>query len=201
MARTGHKLPGTPLIMHGPPSLPVLIDERITTADTNGGLYAFLPWGLHNVSIPEVLPISDGVRMRFVSWSDNVKSATRQVDIGNNVTLSVNYRTQNRLDVISEFATTGGSGWYFENETAVVSVEPRVVFAEGLPGLLGVRHVLDNWRGGCMVNAGTCSVIMNSPRVVSAVWKDDYTFPIVFATLIVMVLGLTLFLRCGRRAH
>jgi hypothetical protein len=189
------------LILHGLPNLPVLIDGRIVKADANGGLYAFLPWGMHNVSVPEALPVSDGVRMRFINWSDDVKSATRQVDISNNVTLSVNYRTQNRLDVISEYATTSGSGWYFENETAVASVEPTVVFAQGLPGLLGVRHILVNWGGGCMVSANTCSVIMDRPREVTAVWRDDYTISIVFATLIAMVLALTLILRRRKRAH
>ena len=189
------------LVMHSLPNLPVMIDGRIMTADANGNLYALLPWGLHNVSVPEALAVSDCVRMKFVGWSDDVKSATRQVDIGNNVSLSVNYRTQNRLDVVSEFATTGGSGWYFGNETAVASVEPSVVFAQGLPGFLGVRHIFVSWTGDCMVNAGTCSVIMDMPRVVTAVWRDDYTISIVFAILIAMVLSITLFLRRRRRAR
>lgn len=182
------------------PNLPVMIDGRIMKTDAGGGLHAFLPWGLHNVSIPESLPVSEGVRMSFVNWSDNVESATRQINIGNNVTLRVNYQTQYRLDVISEYAVTSGSGWYFQNETATASVEPTAVFAEGLPGLLGVRHVFDHWVGGCVSDGATCSEIMNEPKQVTAVWRDDYTVSLAFATSIAVVLAITALLRHRRKS-
>jgi hypothetical protein len=181
------------------PNLPVMIDGRITNANSSGSVRTFLGWGLHNVSVPESVPVSEGVRMRFVRWSDALTSATRQINIGNDMTINALYGTQYRLDVISQYATTGGSGWYFQNETAVASVDSTSVPAEGLLGLVGVRHVLDHWTGICKANGGTCTLTMTGPTKVTAVWRDDYTISIVFAVAIAVVVSLTSILRHRRK--
>lgn len=181
------------------PTLPVTIDGMQMRTDSTGSLQAFLPWGQHNVSIADSLPVSEGVRMTFVRWSDGVTSATRQVSIGNNMTLSALYEPQYRLDVSSPYATTNGSGWYFQNETAVAFVEPTTVPAEGTLGLVGVRHVLDHWVGNCLADNVTCKLIMSGPSSVIAVWRDDYTTPILLAVSIAVIVSLTILLHHRRK--
>jgi hypothetical protein len=181
------------------PNLPVMIDGRKTKTDSTGNLQAFLPWGLHNMSVPEALLVTEGVRMTFVKWSDGVTLAARQINIGNNITLSGLYETQYRLDVASPYATTSGSGWYSQNQTATASVEPTAVPAEGVLGLVGVRHVFDHWVGNCKTNAVVCTLTMSGPTRVVAVWRDDYTISILLTVSIAVVVALTAILRHRRR--
>jgi hypothetical protein len=169
------------------PHLPIAIDGETIQADSSGTLRVQLAWGVHNLVAPNIIPGQNGVRESFVGWSDNVSSATREINIGNNMTLHANYETQYRLDVNSPFATTNGGGWYFENETANVSVEPTWVFSQGLLGLLGVRHVFDHWTGACTTSQAECTLAMNGPKETTAVWREDYTVPIAVSAIVVIV--------------
>lgn len=101
--------------------------------------------------------------------------------------LCANYEMQYRLDVVSAYAATNGPGWYFENVTTHASVAPSELPAQGLPGLLGVRHVFDHWTGDCTGSRGECAAVMDAPKTAAAVWRDDYTTTILaIVSLIVM---------------
>ena len=157
------------------PHLPITIDDQTYETDSEGRFGAYLPWGSYKVTGPEVIPKGDGVRERFVGWSDNVTEATRTITLGNNLTLSVDYKTQYFLDVNSPYGSTSGSGWYFENTLANASINPTAVSAEGFLGLFGVRQVFDHWTGDCQGSQSECTMTMNGPKNVIAVWRDDYS--------------------------
>ena len=181
------------------PNLPITIDGTQMITDLKGELQTFLLWGDHNVSVAGFLPVSEGMRMTFVKWSDGLTSPIRQVSIGNNLTLNASYQPQYRLDVNSPYALPSGSGWYFQNETATASVEPTIVPAEGILGLVGVRHVLDHWTGHCKTQSVTCSVLMNGPYTVTAVWRDDYTNTILLLGSIAVIVGIIVLVYNRRR--
>ncbi len=180
------------------PHLPLTIDGRTVQTDSTGALRVGLLWGPHNVTAPDIIPVQNGVRDLFVSWSDNVSSAIREINIGNNMTLHANYERQYRLDVSSPYATTSGGGWYFANEHANVSVQPTWVFSEGLLGLLGVRQVFDHWTGACTTSQPECILPMNGPKETTAVWREDYTIPV--AAIVAIAAGI-LWLRRKRSKH
>ena len=142
--------------------------------------------GAHNVTAPDIIPGQNGVREFFVGWGDNVSSAAREINIDNNMTLQANYERQYRLDVSSPYATASGSGWYFTNEPANVSVQPTWVLSEGLLGLLGVRHVFDHWTGACTISQPECTLPMNGPKMTTAVCREDYTIPIAVSIIFVI---------------
>jgi hypothetical protein len=169
------------------PHLPIIIDGSTIQTDNNGTLRMQLPWGLHNVTSPEIIPVQDGVRESFVGWSDNVSSATRKVNIGNNMTLHANYEQQYRLNVSSPYATAYGSGWYFANEPANISVQPTWVFSGGILGLLGVRQVFDHWTGACTSSQPDCTIPMIGPKETTAVWREDYTIPIAVSAIVAII--------------
>lgn len=175
------------------PHLPVTIDNRTFETDADGRFGAYLPWGSYKLTVPEVIPKGEGVRESFVGWGDNITEATRTITLGNNLTLSVNYRTQYRLDVSSRYASTDGSGWYFENTLANISINPTAVLAESFLGVLGVRHVFDRWTGDCSGSQPTCTVPMNDPKNVIALWRDDYTITGVAIVSLLTVVTLVVF--------
>ena len=166
------------------PHQSITIDGSTTQTDSSGTLRIRLLWGLHNVTVADTIPVQDDVRELFVGWSDNVSFASREVNVGNNMALHANYEKQYRLDVTSAFATVSGSGWYFANENASVSVEPTWVFSEGLLGLLGVRQVFDHWTGACTTSQPDCTLPMNGPKETAAVWREDYTIPIAVSAIV-----------------
>jgi hypothetical protein len=168
------------------PHLSMSVDNRTLQADANGTLQIHLPWGVHQLSVPQVIPQGNGVRNFLVSWSDNVSSASREINIGNNETFGINYRTQYYLDVISPYAATNGSGWYFEGEKAKATVQSLAVFHEGLLGFLGVRRVFDGWTGDCSSRQIECTLTMTGPKQATALWREDYALTF-FACSVVAV--------------
>jgi hypothetical protein len=167
--------------------LPITIEGQTYGTNANGTFQAKIPWGSYRISVPEVIPMNEGSRAVFSGWNDNVADASRAIAIGNNLTLKANYRVQHRLDVISPYGSTNGSGWYFDNMNATSSVSPSVIPAEGLVGMIGVRHVFDHWTGDCTGPKPECDVIMDSPRSVTAVWRDDYTMTIALSAAILAI--------------
>jgi len=136
------------------------------------------------VRIPDAIQTGNGTRLGFRAWSDNNTESDRIVTLGNNLTLSADYVKQYNLEAVSPYGALAGSGWYFEGSTANVSLQPTAVPYEEWLGLIGVRHVFDHLTGSCQTSQPNCSVSMNSPKTVIAVWRDDYTIPILIALTI-----------------
>ena len=134
--------------------------------------------------IPDAIQTGNGTRLGFRAWSDNNTESDRIVTLGNNLTLSADYVKQYNLEAVSPYGALAGSGWYFEGSTANVSLQPTAVPYEEWLGLIGVRHVFDHLTGSCQTSQPNCSVSMNSPKTVIAVWRDDYTIPILIALAI-----------------
>jgi hypothetical protein len=171
------------------PNLDVNVDNVTYQTDANGVFQAPFPWGDHHVRVPDVIPYGNSTRMWFRSWSDNSTENDRIVTLGNNLTLSISYGKQFRLQTISPYGSVTGSGWYFEDTSANVSVQPTAVFFDGWLGFIGARHVFDHLANACERSQPTCSVRMDGPKTVIAVWRDDYTIPVLIALAIVALIG------------
>jgi hypothetical protein len=178
--------------------LPITIEGQTYGTNANGTFQANVPWGSYRISVPEVIPISESSRAVFIGWSDHVAGSSRVITIGSDMTLGVSYRVQHRLDVTSPYGSTNGSGWYFDNMNATSSVTPSVIPAEGLAGMIGVRHVFDHWTGDCIGSKPECDLVMDSPKRVAAVWRDDYTITIA-ALISIGVVGALVFALLSRR--
>jgi hypothetical protein len=163
------------------------VERQTYGTDANGTLRAIVPWGTYAISVPEVIPISNVTRAVFVGWNDNVREANRTVTIRENMRLHANYRMQYSLTVSSLYASTSGSGWYFEGTNASLSVDPDTVSAEGIAGVLGVRHIFDHWTLSCTDSESKCVVIMDSPKSATAVWRDDYTMTVALSAAILAI--------------
>ncbi len=180
--------------------LPITVGNQTFTTDASGRIQTRLPWGFYTVSVPEIIPKGEGVRSVFVGWSDNVTQATRTITLGENTTLRANFRTQYRLDVFSPYASTKGSGWYFENTNATISITPTAVPADGLLGFLGVRFVFDHWTGSCAGTRPECLFLMDSPRTATAVWREDYAITILGIAAVAAAICIIAFVLRRRRA-
>ena len=181
------------------PNLPITIGNRTFQTDLKGAFRAFLAWGRYEITVPETIPKGEGARVAFVGWSDNISEPRRVITIGNNMTLQANYEMQYYLDVNSSYGSANGSGWYPQNQEALTSVSPTTVMAEGLSGILGVRRVFDHWSGDCTGTQPECSIIMEGPKKLGAVWRDDYT--VTMLGLVVLIVAAATLVLLRKRAH
>ena len=188
------------LTIHTPyPNLPISVGKRNFQTNPNGMFQAYLTWGTYEVGVPEVIPKGEGARAAFVGWNDNVHEPKRVITVGNNVTLSASYEMEYYLDVKSQYGSANGSGWYHENQEARASVLSGTIVAEGLPGMLGVRHVFDHWTGDCSGAEHECTITMDGPKQVGAIWRDDYTITIFGAILLIVATGAAIALNKRRK--
>jgi hypothetical protein len=181
------------------PNIPITVEGGSSKVTVTGRLQAYAPWGDYKIAVPEVISEGEGARAAFVGWSDNSRQATRTITVGNDVTLRAQYEMQYNLNVTSLYGSTEGTGWYSQNTNASLSVHPLSVPAEGLPGLLGVRHVFDHWNDGCMSSQPECTVVMDGPKRATAVWREDYMIPTLALVSIAVVATIVLLFINRRR--
>jgi len=117
-------------------------------------------------------PVDQGNRTRkvFVSWSGNITSESIEITIQmmGPRTIIANWRTEYELRVLSERGKPLGQGWISAGVTAKFSVEPMVSLENG------VRYVFAKWTGDYDGAFREGSVVMGSPKTVSATWRTQY---------------------------
>jgi hypothetical protein len=145
---------------------------------------------------PDIIYNSPGTRLVFDGW--HLNGERRQTElmtiiVNGSMTIAAGYRTEYYLNVTSSVARTNGSGWYAKDALASFSVEPPSVPAEGLLGILGLKHSFAEWIGqGSSVDfpsepEGT--VIMKEPTALLAVWQVDWASFILNVGLLLLALA------------
>jgi len=135
-----------------------------------------------------------GVRYVFEYWTvDQAKTSGNPITILMNRphNLSIQYQTQYYVDVISESGNPTGSGWFDANSTTNISVTT--------PQGIGVQKVFDRWEGDNASTSPTLSILVDSPKTLTAVWHDDYTQVYIAVLIIVAVLVLATFIAVSRK--
>jgi hypothetical protein len=157
----------------------------------------------------EVIYTTPGTRLVFDGWQLNrERRETEVVTIVASapMTITAGYRTEYYLNVTSSIASTNGSGWYTKDALASFSVEPTAVPAEGLLGILGLKHSFVEWigQGGSIdfPSEPEGTVIMKQPTALLAVWQDDwtaFTISVGLLLLLLAVVGVAVTVRARRR--
>ena len=127
--------------------------------------------------------------------------------LGNPVTIvmdsphmvTVEYKVQYKLTVNSQYGTTTGSGWYDAGGTAGFSVTSSVP-ESGIMGSLGVKYVFKGWTGDSSATTPEATILMSSPKTVTALWTKDYTqfytlIGAISAVVVIVVIVLIVVLR------
>ena len=172
---------------HG--NMPVSVDGTAFTTDQNGVLVRELRvLTEHSVAAPENVSVAEGWRAVFLSWNGTDHDNPKTLMIKTDLLLTVDYRDEFRLDVVSGVTQASGTGWYPSGAVANFSV-PMLVPQQGLPGMLGIRWRFTGWSGDINSTSTSNSVVMDRPYSVTANWVTDYEqlyyFAILAAVLVV----------------
>jgi len=159
---------------------PVKIDGKETAPGT---LY-LSPFRRYEFEASDTVQTEDSIHV-FQKWQIDEKTEnTRKIEIytSKSLSLKVSYKSRFRLVALSEYGNVEGSGWYDEGSFAKVSLSLTRV---GGP-LTGFRFT--HWSGDASGSDQTVTIRMNGPKVVKAVWTEDYTA----VYTIIVVLGLAI---------
>ena len=132
-----------------------------------------------NLTAPDFVPISSGVRYRFKCWDvDGVALAGNPITLvmDRNHTAIARYALQYFLNVVSPFGIVGGGGWYDAYETAYAYLDVGVVDHGN-----GTRRVFTFWSGDAsgISYAKSDPIIMDKPKTAVANWKTQYLLTVV----------------------
>ncbi len=144
------------------PNLTFLMDGTPYPADQAGQLQMESLRGVHIVQAQPVVYDGNVTRLVFTQWDDSNTSTLRQVSLENDTTFTAFYRKQYYVTVISPYGTPLGSGWYDENSTATILVQPPIIGQESV--------AFTRWTGDATGSQPSVSMFVDSPKTVQAEW-------------------------------
>ena len=114
----------------------------------------------------------DKTKMQVVLEDDSEFFNSPTIQMSNFHTVDFITQTQYKLEVLSQFGTPTGTGWYNRGAEVTVSVVP--------PGDVLIRNVVDHWEGPGVESMGnSATLIINGPTTVQAIWSTDYSLLII----------------------
>ncbi|MEM2841620.1 MAG: hypothetical protein QXN62_08700 [Candidatus Bathyarchaeia archaeon] len=145
------------------------------------------------LSTPNIVEVSTGIREVFDSWTLDrslIKNSTTDIVLNSSVEAKAEYHKEYYLQVRSDYGTPSGSGWYKEGSIANIEVEKELP-SEGFMGFLGGKRIFDGWSGDVASRVNAADVKMDSPKTVSAKWREDYSRPHTILALTAIIIVVT----------
>lgn len=112
-----------------------------------------------------------------------LSSPNMQVRVDKPMTLVAKWKDQYYLDVTTKQGSASGSGWYTAGQMATLEITPP-----SAPPGVWIRYIFDGWTDSSQQKFQNGKVIMNEPKTIKAVWKEDYS-PAVINSLIMVGVG------------
>lgn len=154
-------------------SVPVLVDGAPYSTDQSGVLTRELKvLTEHSIMAPANFTVANGWRAIFQSWNGTDAKNPKHLMIQADVLLTVNFRDEFYLDLVSNVADVRGAGWYPLGVIANFSAPPLV--PKGWESVFGVQWRFVSWSGDVESVAPNESIVMDRPHRVVAHWTVDY---------------------------
>jgi hypothetical protein len=135
-----------------------------------------------SVSVPAVLILENSTRLVFQRWQSGGNSSSTIVWMDGDVELVGVYAHQYLLQVNSPVAEYAQSTWHIPGSN--VTLEAGSVPMDWPLGALGLRYVFKGWTGDVTSNSNKISLVMDTPKVVSADFTPDVG-PLIFPLIVI----------------
>ncbi len=119
------------------------------------------------LSAPSPQDSSSEFKYVYKNWEDGGEQTHIYSVPGYNDTLTVYFKKQFKLTVISLHGDTQGGGWYDADSSATFSVTSPVID-------YSIKYIFDNWMGDHYDSTATATVVMDTSKTVFAVWAVQY---------------------------
>jgi hypothetical protein len=119
--------------------------------------------GMHLVQAPASIYFNVQRRAVFTQWDDGTSAPMRELNLNDNTTVIAYYRMQYFVNATSPYGNLTGGGWYDENSTATVLVEPPMVSENGV--------LFSRWTGDANGSSPQVLLLVNSPKTIRVQWE------------------------------
>ncbi len=120
--------------------------------------------GVHIVQVEPVVHLNTLTRALFTQWDDGTTEPIRQVNLDNETSLVAFYRIQYYVNATSPYGNVKGSGWYDQNSTTTLSVQP--------PMIEQAEVIFTHWAGDSSDDHPRALLFVNSPKRAEAIWNS-----------------------------
>jgi hypothetical protein len=117
--------------------------------------------------------LEEGTRLFFSGWEDGVIDSDRVVDVIDNRNFTALFDVQYLLAYESGFGNSSFQEWYDADSLVNISLERAEISGDG------ERRVLVSLGGDFQGNESSSLILMDSPKLIEAVWKTQYLIKII----------------------
>jgi len=151
----------------------VKIDGSPYATKPDGSYQKYVGPGFHTVEVPAPVSLASWTRGIFVQWNDGNSSNIRNIFVDNDLTMTAEYVTQYYLTVKKNPSYVGavtGQDWYNNGTIAIATCTSPWYYTP----TSSYRYVFVNWTGDAFGNSTTLQILMDSPKTVTANYKEQY---------------------------
>jgi len=156
-------------LQSNPTDLEYIVDGTPITTDST---FTWIVDSVYTLSVESPQYPHDSTRYVYTSWSDGGEQTHDYTVVDTLDTVTVNFRTEHYLDLISSQDTPHGEGWYTEGANATFYLEDTVIVTDGS------RYDFDSWKGdgngSYTGSVDSQTVVMNNPITERAFWSGFY---------------------------
>jgi len=158
------------------------------SASKKSGWYA--KESLISLTTPDEVNISQGEKDVFDGWIIG-NSEDRDSSINFNIRfpleIRAKYHREYFLKLNSKYGNPTGIGWYEDGSTTTINIEKELTMP-GLFGFLGGKIIFDKWNGEFQSKNNIADVYMDSPKIITANWREDYTLTQIIGALMLFII-------------
>jgi len=178
------------------PDLSFSFDGTLHATNSSGLTTLEVSVGPHVIEVQPLIYLNNASRLRFTGWEDSTNQTLRRIDLEGGETIEASYVQQYLVQVDSVYGQAVGSGWYDENSTDEVVVQPPILSSPPV--------IFSHWAGPTNQSQVRVLLQVSSPTLVSAVWESTggapqsspiYQDPWFISSLIVFIILLLLNVR------
>jgi hypothetical protein len=152
------------------------VDSDFPQATSNGGWFDKDSIATVSVSTP-TLEHANSTRHVFAGWLGNTRETTLAIRMDSPKLTIANWKTQYLVTVNSQYGQAVGEGWHDIGSTVQIGLSTTAV------GVL-VQEVFDGWTGDFNSNSPDSRILVDSPKVIAAKWRTDYSQLIVVLAVV-----------------
>ena len=158
------------------------------SASKKSGWYA--KESLISLTAPDEVNISRGEKNVFDGWiigNSEDRYGSIDFNIRSPLEIRAKYHREYFLQLNSIYGNPTGIGWYEDGSTATINIEKELVMP-GFFGFLGGKVVFDKWNGEFQSRNNIVDVYMDSSKIITAHWRDDYTLTQIIGALMLLII-------------
>ena len=145
---------------------------------------------LISLNTPNEIIISQGEKDVFDSWligNSEERDSNISFIIRSPLVIEAVYHREYFLQLNSIYGNPTGFGWYEDGSTATISIEKEFAMP-GIFGFLGGKVIFEKWNSEIQSQNNIANVYMDSSKIITAYWRDDYTITFIISALMLLII-------------